>query len=137
MSPTTQTGPTTWTARRPERALPNLELDDPDGPDNLDRPDDPDEPFQTVKPDDLDRPDDMDGPNDTDEPDDSDGSNYLDEPDDSDGPNGLEGMSESSDPSRSLARLGHRARPGRQTHPCCRALLDRRVSKFIMNSKHN
>jgi len=73
----------------------------------------------------------MDDPNDTDGPNDSDGSNYPDEPDNRDRPDGLEG------PSRSLACLGRRASPGRQTRLCRRALLDRRVSKFIMNSKHN
>jgi len=79
----------------------------------------------------------MDGPNDIDGPDDSDGSNYPDEPDEPDEPNGLEGPSESSDPSRSSTLLGRQARPGFQTFLCRRAFLDRRVSKFIINSKHN
>ncbi|QCE00075.1 hypothetical protein DEO72_LG7g1361 [Vigna unguiculata] len=79
----------------------------------------------------------MDGPNDTDGLDDSDRSNYPDEPDDPDEPDGLEGSYESSDLSRSSVHLGRGARPGRRTRPCRRALLDRRVSKFIMNSKHN
>ncbi|QCE00757.1 hypothetical protein DEO72_LG7g2047 [Vigna unguiculata] len=104
--------------------------DNLNGSNDLDKPDNPDEPFQTIKPDNPDRPNDMDGPNDRDKPNDLDGSNYLDEPDDPDGPYSL-------DLSRSLARLGCRARSGRRTRLCRQALLDRRVSKFIMNSKHN
>ena len=70
----------------------------------------------------------MDDRNDIDGPDDSDGSNYPDKPDD---PDDWEGSSESSDPSRSSACLNRRARPVHWTCPC------RRISKFIMNSKHN